>query len=176
MGIFGLVLIVVSEGVGNAFRLFGVLVLFSEMVIATIDANTGAGRKYLLRTQARVSGLLGLVVVLVLLIKDTEILSTSNAEIGSNVESFIVGWHLGPGLIGTWAIFIGAIRTFAAIRLQRNSRNMLLLGASGVLLILSGICLWLDFPNLQLLIGFFLLASATTLVTVALRSRRGIDN
>ena len=177
MGIFGLVLLVVSDGVGAQFRLFGALVLFSELVIATIDANTGAGRKYLLRTQARVSGLLGLLVVLVLLIKDTEILTTlTSEEVRSTVVRFIVDWHIGPGLIGSWAIYVGAIRALAATRLQRNSRNLLLLGASGMLLILSGICLWLFFPGLHLLIGFLLLASATTLVAVALRARRGIDN
>lgn len=177
MGLFGLVLLVVSDSMGTQFRLFGALVLFTELVIATIDANTSAGRRYLLRTQARISGLFGLLVVLVLLIRDTSILSAStSSEIGSTVESFIVGLHLGPGLIGSWAILVGAIRTFAAFKLQSNTRNMLLLGTSGVLLIFSGIVLWFYFPAWQPLIGFLLVASATALIAVAMLARRGTDN
>ena len=177
MGIFGLVLLVASDSVGTQFRLFGALLLFTELVIATIDANTRSGRSYLLRTQGRISGLLGLLVVLVLLTRDTEILSTPpSQEIKSSVEGFIVRWHIGPGLIGTWAIFVGSIRALAAIRLQRSTRDMLLMGTSGVLLIFSGLVLWLNFPTWQQLVGFLLLASATALIAVALRARREITN
>ena len=80
-----------------------------------------------------------------------------------------------PYLVSSWAIFIGFIHIIAAIQLRWETRNLWLMGASGVLLALFGIPLLRanlhpnDYPWSQL--GFLALVSGIALIAVALRVR-----
>jgi uncharacterized membrane protein HdeD (DUF308 family) len=94
-----------------------------------------------------------------------------NESVKTSLVDLIQPWAIAASLVGSWAIFIGAIRIIAAIQLRWETKNLLLMGTSGVLLVISGILLWLPSFNSWRLLGFLALASGITLIAVALRVR-----
>jgi len=77
-------------------------------------------------------------------------------------------------LIGSWAIFIGITRIIAAPQLRWDTKNLWLMGTSGVLLAVFGIALWLEVSPSHAtwrLLQFLLLVSGIALIAVALRLR-----
>ena len=157
MGVFGLVLLTVFQHGGGDFRLYAALLIIADGVLVTIDATRRAGRRRLLLIQGRISGLVGLVTLLIWFA------ATINPQITEYVPVVY--------LVGTRAVFIGTIHVIVAFKLRWETRNLLLMGTSGVLLIISGILLWRpSFSSWQLL-GFLALASGITLIAVALRVR-----
>jgi uncharacterized membrane protein HdeD (DUF308 family) len=172
MGMFGLVLLLTSIEPGSGqFRLYSTILIIADGVFATIDAKTRVGRRRLLLIQGRISGLVGLFILLVWLVQDTPIVSDVNESVKTSLVDLIQPWAIAASLVGSWAIFIGAIRIIAAIQLRWETKNLLLMGTSGVLLVISGILLWLPSFNSWRLLGFLALASGITLIAVALRVR-----
>jgi uncharacterized membrane protein HdeD (DUF308 family) len=169
---FGLVLLLTSIEPGSGqFRLYSTILIIADGVFATIDAKTRVGRRRLLLIQGRISGLVGLFILLVWLVQDTPIVSDVNESVKTSLVDLIQPWAIAASLVGSWAIFIGAIRIIATIQLRWETKNLLLMGTSGVLLIISGILLWLPSFTSWRLLGFLALASGITLIAVALRVR-----
>jgi hypothetical protein len=110
-------------------------------------------------------------ILLVWLVQDTPIVSDVNESVKTSLVDLIQPWAIAASLVGSWAIFIGAIRIIATIQLRWETKNLLLMGTSGVLLIISGILLWLPSFTSWRLLGFLALASGITLIAVALRVR-----
>jgi hypothetical protein len=173
LAVFGAVLLVAAEHTGMRFRLLGTALLFSECALSIIDANTSAGRRRVLKLQGRLSGVLGVLLLLVLLAKDTGILDQIHEGLKGKVVQQILGLSLGPRLFGFWALSIGAVRLLAALRLGQRTAVPLLLGTSGALLACAGVVCWLTSPMSWYLLGPLLLASGIALVAVALSARRG---
>lgn len=168
MGVFGLVLLLTSIEPGSGyFQLYSTLLLIADGTFATIDAKRSGGR--LLSIQGTVSFLVGLLVLLVWLVGQTQILPGESVR--ASLEQLIEHWSIAASLVGVWAIFIGTIRLTAAVKLGQETKNLLLMGASGVLLVISGILLWSPSFGSWRLLGFLTLASGITLVAVALRVR-----
>jgi len=152
-----LVLLTVFQHGGGDFRLYAALLIIADGVLVTIDATRRAGRRRLLLIQGRISGLVGLVTLLIWFA------ATINPQITEYVPVVY--------LVGAWAVFIGTIHVIVAFKLRWETRNLLLMGTSGALLVISGILLWRpSFSSWQLL-GFLALASGITLIAVALRVR-----
>ena len=84
---------------------------------------------------------------------------------------FIQKWNIGTSLVGSWAIFVGIIRTVAAVKLRGETQHLLLMGTSGVLLVFSGMLLWSPSFDSWRLLGFLMLTSAIALIVVAVRMR-----
>jgi uncharacterized membrane protein HdeD (DUF308 family) len=84
-------------------------------------------------------------------------------------------WHPALTLLGSWAIFIGIICIVAAIQLRWETKNLWLMGASGVSLTFFGILLWsritLNDSDWENLFAFLMLLSGIALIAVALRVR-----
>jgi tetratricopeptide (TPR) repeat protein len=176
LGVFGLLLpIGISTGSGQ-FQLYGALLMVADGVFAISDARTSVGRRRLLLLQGRIGVLVGLLVLLVWLLGNTQIVSQivpyDNAK--EYVVAVIHDWQFGRRLVGSWAIFIGAIRIIAAVQLRWETKNSLLMGTGGGLLVISGSLLCLvPFFERWLLLGFLVLVSGMTLIAVALRVRNG---
>ena len=176
LAVFGAVLLIteiITQHTGMRFRLLGTALLFSECALSIIDANTSSGHRRMLIFQGRVSGVLGALLLLVLLTKDTSILDEIQVGLKGLVVHQIEDWSIGPRLFGLWALSIGAVRVLAALRLGRRTADSLLLGASGALLACAGVVCWLKILMSWPLLGSLLLASGIALVAVALRARRG---
>ena len=173
LGVFGLLLIGISTGSGQ-FQLYGTLLIVADGVFAIIDARTSVGRRRLLLLQGRIGVLVGLLMLLVLILGKTQIVSQivpyDNAK--EYVVEVIHDWQFGRRLVGSWAIFVGAIRMIAAVQLRWETKNSLLMGTGGGLLVISGSLLWLvPVFDWWRLLGFLALASGMTLIAVALRVR-----
>jgi hypothetical protein len=132
--------------------------------------------------QGRTSGLVGLLVLLVWLLWDKGFAVTvvrafaskvGESDVTNTVETIVHNWSPAQRLIGAWAILIGAIRGFAAIRLRQEAIGLLLMGTSGALLVLAGILLLPQHVWSWDLLGFVLFTSGISLVAVALLGRRG---
>ena len=169
VAVLGLGLLVAFQADSERFRLFAIALLLAEWVLATIDAKTSTGRRELLLTQGRISGLLGLFALLFWLVRDQLILSSIDERIGQAIAEFPVARRL----VGAWAVMVGTIRVFAAMKLRPENSNVLLMGASGVLLVASGILLWFEGLSLSPLLGASFLFSGAALMAVALLVRRG---
>ena len=168
MGIFGLVLLLFSIDAGSGyFQLYSALLIIADALFATIDARTGFGRRRLLVIQGRISGLIGLAMLLVWLGGHTQIIPT----VQDSFTLFIQEWNIGTSLVGSWAIFVGIIRTVAAVKLRGETQHLLLMGTSGVLLVFSGMLLWSPSFGSWRLLGFLMLTSAIALIVVAVRMR-----
>jgi tetratricopeptide (TPR) repeat protein len=168
MGIFGLVLLLFSIDAGSGyFQLYSALLIIADALFTTIDARTGFGRRRLLVIQGRISGLIGLAMLLVWLGGHTQIIPT----VKDSFTDFIRQWHIGTSLVGSWAIFVGIIRTVAAVKLRGETQHLLLMGTSGVLLVFSGMLLWSPSFDSWRLLGFLMLTSAIALIVVAVRMR-----
>jgi len=171
MAIFGLVLLFFYDT--GDFRLYGALMIIADGVCATIDATTRAGRRRPLLIQGRISGLVGLFILFVWLVRDISILSSISASAQTFLDGLFDELAIAPRLVGTWAIFIGIIRIIAAIQLRWDTKNLLLMGTSGVLLVIFGILLLPKQPSGQpypwSLFGFLVLASGITLMIFAFR-------
>jgi uncharacterized membrane protein HdeD (DUF308 family) len=170
MGIFGLVLLLVGIEPGSGhFQLYGALLLIADGVFATIDARTRVGPGRLLSMQGRIGVLAGVFVLLIWLVGHTPIIAGESVK--AALVQLIQQWAIAVSLVGTWAIFIGALRTIAAIELRGETKSLLLMGTSGVLMVFSGILLWSPSFSSWRLLGFLALASGLSLVAVALRAR-----
>jgi tetratricopeptide (TPR) repeat protein len=181
IGIFGLVLLLIgidrSVGSGGLFQLYSTILMISDGVLAAIDAKTSVGRRRLLMLQGRISILLGLLMFLVWLLVYTQIVShiVPHNDAQSKVVEYIQPLHIGTILVGSWAIFIGAIRIIAAVQLRWETKNSLLMGTSGGLLVIFGILfLWSSSQSWRLL-GFLALVSGIALIAVAFRVRNRLE-
>jgi hypothetical protein len=169
MGTFGLWLLLFSnDASGGPFQMYSSLLVIADALFATIDAKTGFGRRRLLFTQGWIGGLVGLAILLVWLGGYTLIIIPDEG-VQENVKIFIQEWNIGTTLVGSWAIFVGIIRTVAAVKLRWDTKNLLLMGTSGMLLVLSGILLWAASSDLWWLVGFLMLTSAIVLIAVVVR-------
>jgi uncharacterized membrane protein HdeD (DUF308 family) len=159
LAIFGLALLVLPPAlnlpIGSGFfRLASAIVMLLDGVLATIDAQTRAGRRRWLLIQGRFSLGLGLLTFF----------------------AWLIGLDLPRYLVGLWAIVIGIFfRIVAAYQLRWETKNLLLMGASGVLLIFFGMGalrlpddpFWWHWFWWQPL-GYLALASGITLIAFAL--------
>ncbi|MBA3424853.1 MAG: CHAT domain-containing protein, partial [Rubrobacter sp.] len=171
MGIFGLVLLTIFEAGDGQFRLYSATMIIADWVVATVYATTRSGRGRPLTIQRRISGLVGLSVLVIWFILDTSIVSSMNPDVQSYLADHIDQLALGPRLVGSWAIVVGIIRIVVTIRLEWETRNLSLMGVSGGLLVVFGLLLWVDSLNWWRLFGLLLLASGGTLVAFAFRVR-----
>lgn len=170
MGIFGLALLLFGIDPGSgSFQLYSALLIIADALFATIGARTGSGRSRLLFIQGRISGLVGLAILLVWLVGHTQIIPSGTVR--DSFTGFIKQWDIGTSLVGSWTIFIGIIRTVAAVALWGDTQRLLLMGTSGVLLIFSGMLLWLPSFASWRLLGFLMLISAIALIAVVVRSQ-----
>ena len=174
MGVFGLALLVSFQALSGEFRLFGSLLLLAESVLATIDAKTNPGRRRLMLTQGLINGLLGVLLLLVWLVQDSSVLSQVRESypvepVTPAITAFIQDTKIALRLVGAWALIVGTIRTLAAFGHRRETNNMLLLGTSGVLLVICGILFWFHPDHVRYPAGLALFASGGTLVAFALR-------
>jgi uncharacterized membrane protein HdeD (DUF308 family) len=171
------------------FRLYSALILITYGAIAAIDATTRASRRRPLLNwlQGTISGLVGLFVLSVWFVGnvladpnsfpyspgwdwfDDNVLGNTTPVDFEHLDTRFEAVNLAGRLVGSWAIFIGTIRIIAAIQLRWETKNLLLMGTSGVLLVISGFLLWLPSFNSWRLLGFLALASGITLIAVALR-------
>jgi tetratricopeptide (TPR) repeat protein len=172
LGVFGLLLLIGIEPDTGRFLLYGALLLVADGVFAIIDARTSVGRRGLLLLQGRIGVLVGLLLLLIWLLVYTQIVPPDvNTYVGAKIE----GWHFGRRFVGAWAIFIGVIRTIAAVQLRWETKNSLLMGTGGGLLVIMGsLLLWLQISeSTGRLWGSLALASGITIFAVALRVRNG---
>ncbi len=173
--IFGLLLMVMgilgTDIFPGTFRLYSALMIAADGIVTTIDVTTGASRRRLLLIQSRISILVGLFIFLVWLVQNLLIGSTLRGDIMTPFRDFAIV----PRLVSSWAIFIGFIRIIAAIQLRWETRNLWLMGASGVSLAVFGIPLLRALPDPNDYpwgpLGFLALVSGVTLIAVALRVR-----
>jgi uncharacterized membrane protein HdeD (DUF308 family) len=172
MIVFGLALF---GGMPRPLRLWSALMVITDGVIAAIDATTSDIRRRPLLIQGKISGLVGLLILAVWLIVDVLAEGFPSALPEKRLETLLDYWLPVSYLLGSWAIFIGIIRIIAAIQLRWETKNLWLMGASGVSLTFFGILLWsritlidLDWVNL---FAFLMLLSGIALIAVALRVR-----
>ena len=175
MGIFGLVLLfpytpVFEPGTGD-FRLYGTLMIIADWAVAAIDATTRAGRRRPMLIQRKISGLVGLCILSVWLIRDMSVVSYISVGAQAYLDDRISDLAVAPRLVGSWAIVIGLIRIIAAIQLRRETANSWLMGTSGVLVVLFGIVLWPSSVDWWRVWGLLALASGITLTAFAFRAR-----
>jgi hypothetical protein len=164
LAIFGLALLVVpivlnTPGSGF-FRLASAIVMILDWVFATIDAKTRAGRRRWLLIQGRISLGLGLVTFVTLLLAW---LTTWRVPSLPDIEL-----ELARYLVGLWAIVIGSIRIRAAMQLSWETKYLLLMGASGGLLIFFGMGAWVlpKSPFWWSPLGYLALLSGITLLAL----------
>lgn len=172
LGVFGLLLLIGIKAGSGQFLLYGTLLIVADGVFAIIDARTSVGRRRLLLLQGRIGVLVGLLLLLVWLLVNPQIVPDN---VKASVEAVIEDWHFGRRFVGSWAIFIGAIRIIAAVQLRWETKNSLLIGTGGGLLVISGSLLWWlpISESTGRLLGFLALASGITIIAVALRVRNG---
>jgi tetratricopeptide (TPR) repeat protein len=175
LAIFGLALLVmptVLNATGNAtgsgyFRLVSAIVMILDWVFATIDAQTRASRRRWLLIQGRIGFLLGLFTFVTWLpfLLEQFISDTSSPSFVKLKELALARY-----LVGSWAIVIGIFRIAAALQLRWETKNLLLMGASGVLLIFFGMGALLlpASPFWWSPLGYLALASGITLIAFAL--------
>jgi uncharacterized membrane protein HdeD (DUF308 family) len=157
----------------ETFRLYSALMITAYGIVTTIDARTRADRSRPLLIQGRISILLGLFIFLAWLVN--QVLQSLGFAPRDTLMVIFRDIPIIPYLVSSWAIFIGFIRIIAAIQLRWETRNLWLMGASGVSLALFGIPLLRadlhpnDYP--WGLLGFLALVSGIALIAVALRVR-----
>jgi hypothetical protein len=129
-------------------------------VFATIDAKTRAGRRRWLLIQGRISLGLGLFTFVTLLLAWLTIWQVPSLP---DIEL-----ELARYLVGLWAIVIGSIRIRAAMQLSWETKYLLLMGASGGLLIFFGMGAWVlpRSPFWWSPLGYLALLSGITLIAL----------
>jgi uncharacterized membrane protein HdeD (DUF308 family) len=151
------------------FRFSYALMIIADGVIACLNATTRVDHRRPLLIQGRISIVVGLLVLVVWLVNIPSI-SNSTDTIRDIFHDFAVALRL----IGSWAIFIGITRIIAAPQLRWDTKNLWLMGTSGVLLAVFGIALWLEVSPSHAtwrLLQFLLLVNGIALIAVALRLR-----
>ena len=160
---FGLAGLVLQES-EFTFRLSYALMIIADGAIARIDGTIRADHRRLLLIQGSTSIIVGLLVLVVWLVNIPSISNNYTDTVSQIFHNFAVA----PRLIGSWAIFIGITRIIAAPQLRWDTKNLWLMGTSGVLLVVFGIPLLLKVnPTLQPF-SFLLLVSGIALIAVAL--------
>jgi len=143
---------------GATAMVYGAL-LMTDGILAIIDTRRGSGDRSLLRVEGRISGLAGLATFVV------GLASSWLAYIGvspGDIVFFIVAF---------WAICIGIIRMFAAIRLGWEFKIVRLMVLSGALLVVFGIFLLFKLWDPRWLLGIWPLASGVLLLTFTSQAR-----
>jgi hypothetical protein len=164
LAIFGLALLVIPTALNDPgsgfFRLASAIVMILDWVFATIDAKTRAGRRRWLLIQGRISLGLGLFTFVTLLLAW---LTTWRIPSLPDIEL-----ELARYLVGLWAIVIGSIRIRAAMQLSWETKYLLLMGASGGLLIFFGMGAWVlpRSPFWWSPLGYLALLSGITLIAL----------
>lgn len=121
----------------ETFRFYSALMITAYGIVTTIDATTRADRSRPLLIQGRISIVLGLFIFLAWLLN--QVLQSFGIAPRDTPMAIFRDIPIIPYLVSSWAIFIGFIRIIAAIQLRWETRNLWLMGASGVSLALFGI-------------------------------------
>jgi uncharacterized membrane protein HdeD (DUF308 family) len=182
LALSGLTMVILGLGVSLTLSSDGgvfVRLLTSSLLLAngvfTIVASSTAHPRLLLRAQAMISALAGLVALLSGAI-GTPYAPSTFMDALQNMPFLVVHFST----FDLWVICIGIIQIIAAIRLGWDFRVMRLMVVSGALLLVYGIYgfsllfRWTTGPTPWLL-GIWLLASGILLVAFAFRVRRWED-
>jgi uncharacterized membrane protein HdeD (DUF308 family) len=162
---FGLAGLVFQES-EFSFRLSYALMIIADGAIACIDGTIRADHRRLLLIQGSTSIVVSLLVLVVWLVN-----IPSMPDYTDTVRVIFHHFAVAPRLIGSWAIFIGITRVIAAPQLRWDTKNLWLMGTSGVSLVVFGILLFVRESPTWNLLSFLLLVSGLALIAVALSVR-----
>jgi uncharacterized membrane protein HdeD (DUF308 family) len=143
--------------------LFYALMIIADGAIARIDGTIRADHRRPLLIQGSTSIVVGLLVLMVWLVNIPSISGYTGT-----VQPVFSKFAVAPSLIGSWAIFIGITRIIAAPQLRWDTKNLWLMGTSGVSLVVFGIPLLLRMSPTSDPLSFLLLVSGIALIAVAL--------